>query len=343
MRKKALLFIAALILLSALFLFLSATIRPAPSALSKYLVKPNTAVQSNELTVQFLGNTNLHFSDGETHILTDGFFSRPSVRELLGEVVSPNKEMIADCLKKANITKLDALIPVHSHFDHAMDVGPVAELTGATLIGSASTINIGKGYGLPDDQMQVPPLNSPISIGKFKLTFITSKHWQYPDAELRAKLLDQGIEKPIITPTSYLDYKEGISYTILIEHGATKFAIQGSAGYKKDAIPDFDADILFVSVGGLESMDETYNRDYQTEVIDAVQPEVLVPIHWDDFTVALSDGLQTQSLLLKWLQGGDLSKAFEIIEKNNLSKNREIKILPLWEVVSMEGLKNKSL
>lgn len=339
MIKKTLLFLATLILLTVLLLFISATIRPAPSALSNYLVKPSISIPSNELTVQFLGNTNLLFSDGETHILTDGFFSRPSVMELLGEVVSPNKEVIAECLKKANITKLDALIPVHSHFDHAMDVGPVAEMTGATLIGSASTINIGKGYGLPADQMQIPPLNSPISIGKFKLTFIASRHWQYPDAELRAKLLDQAIENPIVTPASYLAYKEGISYTILIEHGATKFAIQGSAGYKKDAIPNFDADILFLSIAGLESMDETYNSDYQTHVIDAVKPAILVPIHWDDFTVPLSDGLQTQSLLLKWMQGGDLGKAFEIVEKNNLSKGREIKVLPLWEVVGMEELK----
>lgn len=339
MIKKAFLFLAALLLLSVLLLFLSSIIRPAPSALSEYLVKPSTASPPNELSVQFLGNTNLLFSDGETHILTDGFFSRPSITQLLGEVISPNKELIAECLKKAHITKLDALIPVHSHFDHAMDVGPVAEMTGATLFGSASTINIGKGYGLPDGQMQIPPLNSPISIGKFKLTFIASKHWQYPDAELRAQLLDQAIETPIVTPASYLDYKEGISYTILLEHGATKCAIQGSAGYKKDAIPDFDADVLFVSIGGLESMDETYNADYQTHVIDAVQPEVLVPIHWDDFTLPLSDGLQTQSLLLKWLQGGDLGKAFEIIEKNNLSKNRAIKVLPLWQTVNIEELK----
>ena len=135
MIKKVLLFIATLVLLSLLLLFLSSIIRPVPSALSEYLVKPNTSISSNELKVQFLGNTNLLFTDGETHILTDGFFSRPSVTDLLGEVISPNKEVIAECLKKANIIKLDAIIPVHSHFDHAMDVGPVAELTGATLIG----------------------------------------------------------------------------------------------------------------------------------------------------------------------------------------------------------------
>lgn len=338
MLKKVILFILAVLLLLAMLIFLAITLRPEPKALSKYLVKPNTSISPNELSIQFLGNTNLLFTDGETHILTDGFFTRPSVRDILGELISPNKEVIVDCLEKANISKLDALIPLHSHFDHAMDVGPVVELTGAKLIGSSSSINIGKGYGLQDEQMEIPPLNTPISIGKFTLTFIASRHWQYPDPELRATLLDQDIEAPIITPASYLDYKEGISYTILVEHGTTTFAIQGSAGYIEDAIPNFDADIIFVSLGGIESMDDTYNNDYQKHVIDALKPEVIVPIHWDDFTVSLSKGLKTQSLLLRWMQGGDLGKAFEIIEKNNLPKSRKIKVLPLWDVVGMSEL-----
>ena len=314
--------------------------RPEPRALTQYLITPINTPSSEELSVQFLGNTNLLFSDGTTHILTDGFFSRPSAMELLGKEISPNREVIMEDMKRANITKIDALIPVHSHFDHAMDVGLVAELTGAKLIGSSSTINIGKGYGLPAEQMQIPPLNEPISIGKFTLTFIASRHWQYPDKAQRERLLDQSIDAPITTPASIYDYKEGISYTILIEHGATKFAVQGSAGYKKEAIPNFDADILFLSIAGLESMDDTYNKDYQTHVIDAVQPEILVPIHWDDFTIPLADGLKTSSLLFIWLYGGDLGKAFEIVEQTNLSKNRKIKVLPLWNTIKMSELKD---
>lgn len=333
--KKALLF---LILFPILLFFILITIRPTPQQLTEYLIAPKSKPASNELSVQFLGNTNLLFSDGTTHILTDGFFSRPDAPELLSGEISPNRQMIIADLKRANITKLDALIPVHSHFDHAMDVGLVAEMTGAKLLGSSSTINIGKGYGLPAEQMQIPPLNTPIAIGKFKLTFIASRHWQYPDEAQRARLLDQDIEAPIVTPASIYDYKEGISYTLLIQHDSTKFVVQGSAGYKKEAIPTFDANILFLSIAGLESMDDAYNQDYQTHVIDAVHPEVLVPIHWDDFTVPLSKGLKTTSVLFKWLYGGDLGKAFEIVEANNLSKNRTIKVLPLWKPIKMSEL-----
>lgn len=333
--KKVILF---LIFFPILLFFILINIRPRPKALTTYLVQPTSPPKSNELSVQFLGNTNLLFSDGATHILTDGFFSRPSAFKVLSGEVNPNREVIIEELKKANITTLDALIPLHSHFDHAMDVGVVADLTEAKLIGSSSSINIGKGYGLSAEQMQIPPLNEPIFVGKFKLTFIASRHWQYPDKAQRDKLLDQDIEAPIIPPASIYDYKEGISYTLLIEHDSTKIAVQGSAGFKKDAIADFDADILFLSIAGLESMDDSYNQNFQDYVVEAVQPEVLIPIHWDDFTVPLSTNLKTTHLLFNWLYGGNLEKAFEIVEQHNLSKDRKIKVLPVWESFKMTDL-----
>jgi L-ascorbate metabolism protein UlaG (beta-lactamase superfamily) len=335
--KKVLLF---LFLSPIMLLAVSIYVRSAPKALKNYLVIPETSLEPNELSVQFLGNTNLLFSDGETHILTDGFFSRPSAYAVLNGKVSPNREVVIEDLKNAHIDQIDALIPLHSHFDHAMDAGLVTELTGAKLLGSSSTINIGKGYGLPDNRMQIPPLNEPVFIGKFKLTFIASRHWQYPDKEQRDLLLDQDIKAPIVPPASIHDYKEGISYTLLIEHGSTKIAVQGSAGFRKGAIPDFDADILFLSIAGLESMDKIYNQNYQKHVVEAVQPEVLVPIHWDDFTVPLSDGLKTTHLLFNSLYGSDLGEAFEIVEQNNLSRNRKIKVLPLWEPISIKSLLN---
>ena len=330
--------ILILIFFPILLFFILINIRPEPKALTEYLVKPISPPKSNQLRVQFLGNTNLLFSDGETHILTDGFFSRPSPFQVLGGEVSPNREAILEDLKKANITKLDALIPLHSHFDHAMDVGVVADLTGAKLLGSSSSINIGKGYGLSSEQMQIPPLNEPIFIGKFKLTFIASRHWQYPDKAQRDKLLDQDIEAPIIPPASIYDYKEGISYTLLIEHDSIKIAVQGSAGFRKNAIPNFNADILFLSIAGLESMDDTYNQNYQDHVVEAVQPEVLVPIHWDDFTVPLAKKLKTTHVLFNWLYGSNLGRAFEIVEQFNIPKNRKIKVLPIWEPIKMAEL-----
>lgn len=318
-----------------LILVLLWTIRPRPTQLDTLEFKGDTK-STTGLTVQFLGNTNILLDDGETRILTDGFFSRPSAYSLVFGEVSPNVSRIKGCLKRAGITDLDAVIPVHSHFDHAMDAPVVARLTGAQLIGSSSTLNIGRGLKLSENRMMEAPLNEFISIGKFEIMFIASNHWTYPDLEQRQRLLKQSIAAPIVPPASIYDYKEGISYTILIKHEGTNIAIQGSAGYKENVIPNFDADIQFLAIAGIELMDDSYNQKYQKWVVDVVNPEVIVPIHWDDFTVPLENGLKTTNLLVNLKFGSDLGKAFEIIESNN--RNREIIVLPLWKRIAVKDL-----
>jgi L-ascorbate metabolism protein UlaG (beta-lactamase superfamily) len=314
------------------------SIRPRPSQLETLAFKGKSSSQK-ELTVQFLGNTNILLDDGETRILTDGFFSRPSVYSIIFGEVAPDTSEIKRCLKRANISDVDVVIPVHSHFDHAMDAPVVAHLTGAKLIGSPSTLNIGRGLNFPEDQMMEAPLNTFISIGKFEIMFIKSFHWEYPDPEQRKHLLNQGVTKPLVPPASIYDYKEGISYSILIKHEGTNIAIQGSAGYKKNAIPEFDADIQFLAIAGIELMSENYNQNYQKHVVDAVKPEVIVPIHWDDFTIPLGDELKTTNLLVNLKYGSHLSHAFEILENNN--PDREIVVLPLWKKISVSDLLQK--
>lgn len=330
--------IAILIILVFILVFLM-NYRPRPSQLNGYLVKTPIQTTKSELTVQFLGNTNLLFSDGETSILTDGFFTRPSPFTVLFGEVAPSKKVIKYCLQKAKITNLDAVIPLHSHYDHAMDAPMVADLTGAQLIGSSSTVNIGRGYGLKEQQITIPTLDSTIKIGAFQLTFIKSDHWQYPDPEQRAALLNNKIEQPLVTPASIYDYKEGDTYTLLLEHGTTKIAIQGSAGYKENSLPPFDADLLFLSIAGLETMSEAYNQAYQDHLIAPLKAEVLIPIHWDDFTVPLSDKpLRTTSMLINLKFGSNLTKAFEEVEKRN--KGKVIKVLPVFETVAVRQLVN---
>ncbi len=331
--KKVMLSLPILFILAFIILL---NTRPRPEALQQYLVQVEGPAAPNDLTVQFLGNTNLLFSDGETSILTDGFFTRPSVFKMLSGKIAPNEKAVRKCLAKANIEKLDVVIPLHSHFDHAMDAPRVSDLTGGKLIGSSSTINVGKGYGLSENQMRIPPLNEAIQIGKFKITFIASRHWRYPSAKQRAQLLDQDIEAPLVPPVKMIDYKEGISYTIIIEHDSTKIAIQGTAGFKENTIVDQDVDILFLAIAGIETMDETYNQNYQRLVVEALHPEFLVPIHYDDFTVPLSKGLKTTSVLFNMKMGTNLGKAFEIVERNNM--DRVIKVLPLWEKVRIQEI-----
>jgi L-ascorbate metabolism protein UlaG (beta-lactamase superfamily) len=101
--------------------------------------------------------TTLRFDDGETRSLTDGFFSRPGLRDLaLDRPVAPELAGIERALAEAGIERVAAPIPVHSHYDHAMDAGEVAKRTGALVVGSTSTAQVARGAGLAEESIAVP-------------------------------------------------------------------------------------------------------------------------------------------------------------------------------------------
>lgn len=128
-------------------------------------VDPAWAVSASEmipkgaLTVRFTGTSTLLFSDGETAWMVDGWFTRVGPLSLVSGTIEPDLDGITQGLARNGLggpdARLAAVIPIHSHFDHAMDAPEVAKRTGALLIGSESTANIGRGWGLPEAQIRV--------------------------------------------------------------------------------------------------------------------------------------------------------------------------------------------
>ena len=128
------------------------------------------------LAVTFLGVASLLIDDGETAILTDGFFSRPALPRVLLGKIAPDHERIDAVLARAGVERLAAVLPVHTHYDHAMDAAVVAERTGADLVGGESTAYVGRGHGLPADRIRVAVPGEPMTYGGFTLTLIESHH-----------------------------------------------------------------------------------------------------------------------------------------------------------------------
>ena len=90
------------------------------------------------LTVTWAGVTTLLIDDGTSALMTDGFFSRPGLLEVGLRRLSPSAPRIDGCLTRLGVDRLEAVLPVHTHFDHAMDSAVVAERTGARVVGGTS-------------------------------------------------------------------------------------------------------------------------------------------------------------------------------------------------------------
>jgi len=169
-------------------------------------------------------------------------------------------------------------VPVHSHFDHALDAAEVADRTGALLVGGRSTMNLGRGHGLPDDRLLEVASGRTVALGAFDATFLASRHCppdRYPGE----------ITEPLRPPARASAYRCGEAWSVLLAHRASgrRALVQGSAGFVPGALAGERADVAYLGVGQLGLRPAAEIERYWSETVRAVGARRAVLIHWDDF------------------------------------------------------------
>lgn len=272
--------VTAAVLAAGLFWGLS---RPTPEPFADRVMTPGDAVPppGAAVRVRYFSISTLVISDGETALMTDGYFTRFSnpLDPFLNPLITPDRAAIAAGLERAGIDSLAAVLVGHSHFDHAMDAPIVAARTGAVLVGSASTANVGRGLDLPEAQIRVAEPGVAMRFGRFDVTFIRSAHVPLP---FGLGGLGETIDAPLVPPARVWDYKEGGTYAMLIEHPAGRLLIHGSAGFVPGMYRDIRADVVLLGTGGLGFHSDAYQRAYLDAVVTATQPRLVLPINFED-------------------------------------------------------------
>ena len=248
-------------------------------------------LQSTEITetgafgvkVTWLGSTTLLFDDDETQILIDGFLTRPGVLDIVfRRPIESDAATINYVLDEFRVRRLAAIIPVHSHYDHAMDIGAIANRSSAAVVGTESTANIARGAGVPDEQIILVTNGDTLEFGKFTITFITSRH--VPNGIGDGHLIAGFMSEPLEQPADFTEWREGGSWSILISHPLGTTLVQGSAGFIDEALADTQADVVMMSVAGLTSQGRKYTRDYWHQIVEPTGATRVFVLHYDDFT-----------------------------------------------------------
>lgn len=227
------------------------------------------------LRATWLGVSTLLFDDGDTALMIDGFFSRPSLSRCALRRIYPEPGAIARSLRAAGVSELAAVICAHSHYDHAMDAPLVARATGAELVGSESTAHIGRGCGLAEERLQTPAVGERVSYGAFTLTLVESVH-THPDH------CPGTIDEPLTPPARVREWATGTVYSIFLEHPQGTLLVHSSAGYVPGALADRSADVVYLGVGTLGKLGAAFQGVYWDEVVRATGARRVVPVHWDD-------------------------------------------------------------
>jgi len=243
---------------------------------------PDIPPALDAVTMTWLGVTTLLFDDGETQILIDGFFSRPSLLDVaLGRPVESDAATINYVLDEYRMRRLAAIIPVHSHYDHAMDIGAIANRTSASILGSSSSAQIALGAGVPEDQIVEVASGSEYSFGRFTVTMIGSNH--APIAWGGSVPYAGTIDEPLITPAPVSAWREGKSYSIVIAHPYGTTVVQGSAGFVPGALDGIEADVVMLGVSLIGGLGREYVEQYWQNLVTTTGAAHVFPFHFDDF------------------------------------------------------------
>jgi len=241
------------------------------------------AGDGSAVTVTWLGVSTLLIDDGNSAVLTDGFFSRPGLRDVALRRLRPSEERIRSCLSRAGIGRLSAVLPVHTHYDHALDSAVVAELTGAVLIGGESAANIARGQGMAEDRIVAAQPGVEMTLGDFGVTVVESRHCP-PDR------FPGVITGPVVPPARVGAYRCGEAWSTLVKHrpSGRRMLIEGSAGFRPGALQGHRAEVVYLGVGQLGMQPRSYIEQYWEHSVRTVGARRVVLIHWDDFFRPLS-------------------------------------------------------
>jgi len=317
--------VAAWVLLAT---YVEAPVDPA------WAVAPSAEIPPGSVTVRWTGTSTLVFSDGETTWLTDGWFSRPGPLALLFGGIEPDLAAIERGLAANGVSEAAAVFPVHSHYDHAMDAPEVARRTGALLLGSESTANIGRGWELPERRIRVVRDREPVRLGRFMLTPIESRHFEFPDRAVRERALgDPDITEPLVPPVGAFDYKVGKAWVLHVAHPRGSFLVVGSAGYVENGLAGYEADVIFLGTGGLGSQTPEYREAYWRETVGHARPRKVIPIHWDSLTGPIEGPFTGPVRALAFLSSGVEHTLAFLKEKEAASPGLVFETLPRYDEV----------
>jgi hypothetical protein len=236
-------------------------------------------VMQTSLEFRWLGVAGFELKFGGSILLVDPFVTRPPAYKLLFGRTRPDGALL-----RRHIPHADHILISHAHYDHLLDAGEIAGYSGGRVYGSENTCRIVEVCGLSVAQvvrvregMTLTPGPSPMKGeggDSFRVSVMAGEHTPVP-------VFGPGkLPERLHYPLRLRDFVMDEDFTFLIQAGGTRVL----AWHHWRPSPAPRADVLVIGADiRLEELGE---------LIDQVQPRLLIPTHWDNFLRPLSKPLR---------------------------------------------------
>jgi L-ascorbate metabolism protein UlaG (beta-lactamase superfamily) len=233
---------------------------------------------SRGLELEWLGVSGYRIAYEGVSLYVDPYVSRVPLRSLLlRRRALPDPALLDRWVGAADARagEVAGVLVGHTHFDHALDAPAIARRFHAPAYGSASLAALMRLHGLGGLAVEVEPYRR-YELGPFIVSFTPSAHSKLIlgrrvpfDGELCCDHLHG------LTPGAY---RCGQVWGIRIEVAGTSFYHQGSANLIDAALRDEPVDVFLAGVAG-----RAVTPRYWARVLPRLDPQVVVPTHYDDF------------------------------------------------------------
>ncbi|HLZ44628.1 MAG TPA: MBL fold metallo-hydrolase [Gemmatimonadales bacterium] len=252
---------------------------------------PNTD-QAGLVVLKYLGTAGWEISDGTTVILIDPYLSRingprpPGASSAGAPIPGDTRPFygwdhsaVPDVATiDAHIQRADFVLVTHTHYDHVLDVPHIALKTRATIIGTESTENVMRAYGVPDEQLITVRGGEDYEFGVFSVRVIPSIHSALDHKRyFSSERAPAGMKAPL---TLRQMHPEGGTLAYLIRFHGHQILAFGGMNYIEREIEGLRPDVVLVGAGA----SRTEIHDYTGRLMrDLDFPALVLPTHWDNF------------------------------------------------------------
>jgi L-ascorbate metabolism protein UlaG (beta-lactamase superfamily) len=245
-------------------------------------LRPRGAAPAGEgVRIRWLGTAGFIIQTRATTVMIDPFLTRASLRTVVSRPLVSDEVAVRARLP----ARLDAVICGHSHYDHLLDAPLIARITGAKLIGSATTCAFGRAQGVAAERLvSMDAGGATTNVGDLEITFVPSLHGRlllgrvpFPGTLASAPEL----------PARVWQYPTGGVFGILLRVAGTTIYHNGSADLIDANLAGQRAQVLLVGIAGRRA-----TRDYARRLLTLLQPDVVVPTHHDAFFAPLEEGVR---------------------------------------------------
>jgi L-ascorbate metabolism protein UlaG (beta-lactamase superfamily) len=210
-------------------------------------------------------------------ICFDPYASNPGLRDTLFRPARPDHALV-----ERTFGQVSGIFVGHTHFDHAMDVAPLAKANpGCVVHGSSTTTEICRRQGVPDDQLHPVEDGEQVTIGPFTVEAIASRHGTVPFASRIdvIELRGEGMPKTVFR------WPRGKVFAYRVEVGGLSLHLQTSAGIEDAPLArQQPVDVLIACLAARQGTEGYFRR-----LGERLRPKVIIPCHHDNFFRPLSE------------------------------------------------------